>query len=369
MNRPGTVPGPQMQQAIMEIATRMSRMYRYAGLAVWCAALYAAGLPADAHAQKVSKVGTTAGEFLQIGVGARAMALGGAFVAAADDATALYWNPAGLAHLAQGEALAAHSEWLADINFDYLGVGLPMGGLGTVGLSVTMLSVPEMLVRTEDRQEGTGETFDAADLAVGLSVGRAVTDRFSVGLTAKFIQQRIWHAAATGFALDLGTQFRTDFFGGLVIGAALYNFGTDMKLSGRDLRTFVDPDPRQLGNNDRIPVNYELDGWSLPLNFQIGLMMQPIATRMHQVTVAVDALHPSSNYESMNVGVEYGFQGRVYLRGGYQALFLDEHEGGLSGGLGVRQPLFYGGVARLDYAYRAAGRLGGVHVVGLGVSF
>lgn len=326
-------------------------------------------LPSVLHAQNVSKVGTTAAEFLQIGVGARASALGGAFVASADDAAALYWNPAGLARMAQSEVLVTHSAWLADVTFDYLGVGLQAGALGTVGVSVTRLGVPDMLVRTEDRQEGTGETFDAADLAVGLSVGRAVTDRFSVGLTAKFIQQRIWHASATGFAVDLGTQFRTDFFGGLTIGAALYNFGTDLRMGGRDLRTFTDPDPRQQGNNDRVPANYEVDAWSLPLNFQIGVSTRALDTPMHRLTLAVDALHPSANYESINVGAEYGFAGRVFLRGGYQNLFLEDSEGGLSAGLGVNQPMFYGGLAKLDYAYRTAGRLGGIHVVGLSVTF
>jgi len=322
-----------------------------------------------AAAQNVSKVGTTAGEFLQIGVGARATATGGAFVAAADDATALYWNPAGLAHIVGGEAVVSHSEWLADVNFDYLGVTLAVGSLGTLGASVTMLSVPEMLVRTEERQEGTGEMFGASDMAVGLSLGRPITDRFSVGLTAKFIQQRIWHSSATGFALDIGTQFRTDFFGGLTIGAALYNFGTDMRMNGRDLRTFVDPDPVQAGNNDRVPVNYELDAWSLPLNLQIGLSLRPIDTRRNRLTIAVDALHPSSNYESVNAGAEYAFHDRFFLRGGYQALFLPDAEGGVSGGVGVRQGLFYGGDVRVDYAFRTAGRLGGIHVVGLAVTF
>ncbi|MEX0747333.1 MAG: PorV/PorQ family protein [Rhodothermales bacterium] len=334
----------------------------------WTALLIALiALPATA--QNVSKSGTTAGEFLQIGVGPRASALGGAFVAAVDDASALYWNPAGLSHQQKGEVFAAHSEWLADVDFDFLGVSLPVPRVGTVGVSVTMLKVPEMLVRTEDRQEGTGETFDAADMAVGLSLGRSVTDRFSVGLTAKYIQQRIWHSRATGFAFDLGTQFRTDFFGGLTIGATLFNFGGDMRLNGRDLRTFVDPDPTQQGNNDRVPVNYELDGWSLPLNFQIGLTARPIDTRMHRVTVAADALHPSSNYESLNVGVEYGFQQRFFLRGGFQSLFLEDAEGGLAGGIGVRQPLFYGGDVKLDYAYRSFGRLEGIHVIGLSVTF
>ena len=338
-------------------------------ITLWILLLTAAWLPVAAIAQKVSKVGTTAAEFLQIGVGPRAMGMGGAFVAAADDASSLYWNPAGLSHVPGGEVIATHSEWLADVNFDYLGVGLRVGSLGTFGVSVTMLSVPDMLVRTEDRQEGTGEMFDAADIAMAVSYGRSVTDRFSVGATVKYIQQRVWHSTATGFSVDLGTQFRTDFFGGLTIGAAIYNFGTDMKMSGRDARTFVDPDPRQLGNNSRIPANFEMDSFSLPLNFQIGVSSQPIDTRMHSLTINADALHPSSNYESANIGVEYGFQDRVFLRAGYRALFLEDSEGGLAGGLAVHQRLFGGNVAKLEYAYRTAGRLGGIHVMGLSFSF
>lgn len=320
--------------------------------------------------QNVSKVGTTAAEFLQIGVGPRATAMGGAFVAAADDVSSLYWNPAGLSHMQTSEAIVAHTEWFGEIDFDYLGVALRADRWGVFGLSVTMLSVPDMVVRTEDRQEGTGELFDASDLAVGMSYARSVTDRFSLGATAKFIQQRIWHSSASAFAIDLGTQFRTDFFGGLVIGAAIYNFGTDMRMNGRDLRTFVDPDPRQEGNNSRIPANYEMDAWSLPMSFQIGVTARPLQSRMHQMTISADALHPSSNYESVNVGGEYGFMGRFFIRGGFQALFLEDAEGGLTGGLAVHQPLPYrGGVAKIDYAYRAANRLGGAHVVGLSVTF
>ncbi len=295
--------------------------------------------------------------------------MGGAFVAAANDASSLYWNPAGLANMKDSELIAAHSEWLGDLNFDYLGVALNMGVAGVAGVSVTMLSMPDMLVRTVDRQEGTGETYDAADMALGLSYGKAVTDRFSIGLTAKYIRQRIWHSAATGMALDIGTQFRTEFAGGLVIGATISNFGTDMKLNGRDLRTFVDPDPSQLGNNNRIPVNYELDTHKLPLNFQFGVSTNPINSRMHRVTLNADAIHPNSNNESLNLGAEYCFQERIFFRGGYRGLFLDGTEGGISGGLAVHQALFEGGLAKLDYAFRSGGRLGDVHVVGFGLTF
>ena len=326
-------------------------------------------LTQHAAAQGVSKVGTTAADFLQIDVGPRAVAMGGAFVAGVDDASALYWNPAGIAHMRGSEMIASHTEWLADLTFDYLGVGLDFGNAGVAGVSVTMLSVPDMIVRTVDRQDGTGETFDAADMALGVSYGRAVTDRFSIGVTAKYIRQRIWHSEATGFALDIGTQFRTDFVGGLTIGAVMSNFGSDMKLNGRDLRTFVDPDPSQLGNNNRVPANFELDAAKLPLNFQFGITTTPVNSRLHKVTLNADALHPNSNNESLNLGIEYGYQERVFLRGGYRGMLLDEAEGGLSGGLGVHQTLFEGGVAKLDYAFRAGGRLGDVHVVGFGLTF
>jgi hypothetical protein len=341
--------------------TRLSR-----GIALLICSL---ALTHTAAAQSVSKVGTTAADFLQIDVGPRAVAMGGAFVGAADDASSLYWNPAGLANMRGSELFTTHTEWLGDLSFDYLGVGINLGGAGVAGVSVTMLSVPDMIVRTVDRQEGTGETFDAADLAVGLSYGRAVTDRFSIGATAKYIRQRIWHSEATGAAIDIGTQFRTDFVGGLTIGASMTNFGSDLKLDGRDLRTFVDPDPDQLGNNNRIPVNYELDAFKLPLNFQFGVSTTPLFSRMHKLTLNADALHPNSNNESLNMGFEYIYFDRVFFRGGYRGLFLDEAEGGLSGGIAVHQTLFQGGVAKLDYAFRAGGRLGDIHVVAFGLTF
>jgi hypothetical protein len=335
-----------------------------------CALLICPGVPAPAAGQAVSKAGTTAADFLQIGVGPRALGMGGAFVARVDDASALYWNPAGISHIAGGEAFAAQSSWLAEVTFGYAGVVVDVGMFGKLGASVTLLSIPETLVRTEDRPEGTGEFFAAGDMALAVSYGRPITDRFSIGVTGKYVQQRIWHSSATGFAVDIGTQFRTDFAGGLVIGATLFNFGTDMRMTGRNTRTFVDPDPRQEGNNSRIPANYETDWWSMPMNFQIGVSTQPIMTRMHQLTFSLDATHPTSNYESLNAGMEYGFQSRVFFRGGYNALFLPESEGGASAGFGVHQPLPYaGGLVKLDYAFQMRGRLGGVHVVGLGVTF
>jgi len=304
----------------------------------------------------VSKVGITAAPFLTIGVGSRALSMGGAFVATANDASALYWNPGGLAPLRRTELLFVHTRWIADTNFDFAGAVLPLGDAGALGLSMTSLTTGDMTVRTIERPEGTGELFSASDLAIALSYSRSLTDRFSIGVNVKYINQRIWHESASGFAIDLGTLFVTSFHG-LRIGATLSNFGTDMRMEGKDLLVFYDVDPTISGNNDRIPSKIETQSWSLPLNFQFGLAMEIVRSERHRLTVAADALHPSDNTESVNLGGEYALQEKIFLRGGYRDLFLRDGEQtfAIGGGLAMR---FLGNVRwKFDYAYADFGRL------------
>ena len=89
--------------------------------------------------ENVTNVGTSAAAFLEIGVGARALALGGAFTALANDASALYWNPAGLIQLNSISVSANHTDWLAETNFEYFGLVLPAGNRLAFGLSLTVL--------------------------------------------------------------------------------------------------------------------------------------------------------------------------------------------------------------------------------------
>jgi hypothetical protein len=229
----------------------------------------------------------------------------------------------------------------------------------------------DMKVRTVEKPEGTGEFFSAGDIAAGISYARQLTDRFTIGFTAKYIQQTIWHESASAFAIDIGTIFRTDLIGGLTIGASLSNFGTPMTLSGRDTREFGRIDPTKLGSNERIPSNIELDSWDLPLLFQFGVSTNAIKNDNYRWTVAVDALHPSDDYESVNVGTEFAFQDFLFLRGGYQSLFLTQAEGGLSLGFGLASTMLFSGstLIKLDYAHRDMGRLEGVHVFSVGVRF
>ena len=320
--------------------------------------------------QDVSKTGTTAASFLEIGVGANAAGMGGAFVSVADDASALYWNAGGIALLPKFEAIIVHTDWIAETNFDYAGLVIPLENFGTIGFSFTSFSMDDMKVRTVEQPDGTGEYFSAGDIAVGITYARNLTERFSIGFTAKYIEQRIWHMSSSAFAIDAGTMFKTDLLGGMTIGASISNFGSPMKLDGRDARYFIRIDETKQGSNERIPTNIELDSWDLPLNFQIGVSTYALNTDTYKFRVAVDATVPNNDYQSMNIGGEFSFMDFLFLRAGYNSLMLQDSEGGLSLGLGINSKMLLStAVVNFDYAFRDFGRLQNVHSFSVGLKF
>jgi len=308
------------------------------------------------NANSITNVGTTAAPFLQIGVGSRAIGMGGSFVATANDVSAMYWNPAGLGYLDKIEAIFVHTKWIADITYDYAGIVFPTYSFGTIGVNITILNMGEMQVRTVDRPDGTGEFFEAKDLAIGLSYGIKLTNRFSIGLNFKYILQTIWKESAQGFAVDIGTLYHTP-VQGLRIGASLTNFGSDMQMNGSDLLVYHDIDPYNSGNNDRIFAELQTDSWPLPLTFQLGIAMDVLSSENHLLTVEVDAVHPIDNSESVHLGMEYGFLGNYFIRLGYRNLFLTDAEEGLTLGGGLTFNILSGLSFSLNYAYADFGRL------------
>lgn len=320
--------------------------------------------------QSVSKVGTTAAAFLEIGPGASASGMGGAFVSVANDATTLYWNPAGSAVFVKNELAIFHANWIADTKFDYAALVLPLSGIGSLGLSFTSLSIGDEKVRTVEMPEGTGEFYNASDIAIALSYARSLTDRFSIGFSFKYIQQSIWHESASALAIDAGTTFRTDLFNGMVIGASISNFGTKMRMDGRDTRSFGRINENNLGSNERIPFNIEMDSWDLPLLFQIGISTNVYKGEDFKVLAAVDALHPSNNFESLNAGLEVSYKDFFFIRGGYRNILLQDSEGGFSFGFGLNSKLlFTEDFVRFDYAFRDFGRLKNVHMLSVDIKF
>ncbi len=314
-----------------------------------------------AGSSRLSKTGTTAAQFLKIPVGGRAIGMGGAYVALSNDATAMFWNPAGLAQLAgRGAVSFVHTPWLAEMNFNYAAAAIRVGTAAALGVSFTSLSMDDMKVRTEFEPEGTGEYFSALDMALGLSFATRLTDRFSIGLTGKYVRQQIWHMTAATFAFDLGILYRTD-YDWLTLGLSVSNFGPKMHYTGKDVFVNYDFTPEEWGDNENIFADLQTDYWDLPLLFRFGLAAKVVNNKRSRFTCTIEARHPNDNTESLSFGAEYGFRRRFFLRAGYQALFERDSEKGLTAGAGFvyflspSLPLF------LDYAYADWGRLTNVH--------
>jgi opacity protein-like surface antigen len=322
----------------------------------------------ELHAQQVTKVGTTAAKFLSIPVGARAIGMGGAFVAVANDASAMYWNPAGISHLYQSEAIFSHANWLADINFNYGGVVMPIEGFGTVGVNFTSMTMAEMEKTTEERPDGTGQFFSVGSIAVGVSYAKALTEWFSIGGNVKYVSEHISNSTAAGFAVDIGTLFTTP-FPGVKFGAGISNFGTKMKITGDDLLITKDISPNA-GNNANVNGNLATDDFDLPLNLRIGFSYEPISNEDQKLVLVVDAQHPNDNSESISLGGEYTvFNNTLALRGGYKALGQRDSEERFTVGAGLKYPVSGNLTIKFDYGYQRFARIENVHKFAVGIVF
>jgi hypothetical protein len=307
----------------------------------------------------VSNVGTTAATFLNIGVGSRANAMGGAFTATADDATALYWNPAGLSQCIHPEVTFNHSDWFLDIYHEFIGAVIP-AGQHSFGICMTYVGVPDQKVRTIEEPEGNGNYYNASDLMLGVSYAFQFTNQFSMGFTGKYIRQAIYNSAGSAWAVDFGALYHPSFIKWLSLGMEIANFGSTLRFSGRDINIKVDNDPKH-NSNDRLPASLTTDAYPLPLIFRFGFAMKPINTKNNRFVTAIDLIHPSDNTESVNIGTEYVYHDIISLRTGYHSLLERDYEtaGGFTIGFGLQiyiQKL----VIVLDYAYRDFGVLNDV---------
>jgi type IX secretion system protein PorV len=318
--------------------------------------------------EDISKVGTYAAQFLKLEVGAKAAALGGANVAGVDDMSALYWNPAGLAKLNSQSFYGTYTSLYAGIQHGYVAYGMPIGRSDYFGVHITYLNSGQMEVTTLEYPEGSGEFFTVSDIAIGISYARKLTDRLSVGGTAKLVNETIWRESATSFGFDIGSQFDTGILG-FKLGMAITNFSTKFKFDGPDLNIPVDTDPIYEGNPDT-DARLNTEEWSLPLVFRLGVLVdlmgpnsEILKNPSHRVSVAFDANDPLDHFLRFNTGVEYSFQELLAFRLGYH---LNYDETSFSAGVGLKldinsMPL------NIDYAIVNYGTLGFVNQISIQV--
>jgi hypothetical protein len=319
---------------------------------------------------QITKTGTTAAKFLSIGIGPRANAMGGAFTSLVNDASALYWNPAGAASLDQYEAMFTHTNLFKDldISLNYAAIVVPTDGWGNFGVSVTALDYGTMDVTTEYYPEGTGEKFSASSYAFALSYARNITEDFTAGITIKYIRELIFNSSADGIAFDVGTIFNTPFYG-IKFSSIITNYGPKLQMSGEDLLIRHDADPLRNGNNETVDAYYKTDQFELPLKLQIGLSKDFQFLEDQRLTIAVDATHANDNAEYINVGGELAlFNDLLYFRGGYKALFLKDSQEGLTLGIGISYGLEVINFG-FDYAFQKYEFLGNTHTFGVRLKF
>lgn len=320
------------------------------------------------QAGEITKKGTTAAQFLKIGVGARAAAMGESYVAEVNDASAIFWNPAGLARVQGNEVMFVRTDWFVGITYDFAGLVAPIADIGTFGLFYSGLNVSDMEVRTEQKPEGTGELFSATSLALGLSYARNMTGRFAFGVSGKYIHEQIWHETSSTFALDVGITYLTS-INNLRLGMAIANYGGKMQLDGKDLLVFHDIDPNLDGNNESVIAKLNTEKYDIPLIFRVGLAYDPLKSDFHRMTVSLDGVTPNDYREYLNFGWEYAFREMVFLRAGYKGIGLKEQEGGFSAGGGITYKMQNGIGIKIDYAYVDYGRLDKVQRFSLSLLF
>jgi len=330
--------------------------------------------------QKPHRVGTTAANFLEIGMASSAVGMGDAYVSVGNDVSSIYWNPAGLAFLTGREAIFCYQPWLVDIDIIFVAGAVNLPLLGTFALAATQINYGDIPVTTVKYEDGTGEVYTANEYAIGLSYARKLATWFSFGATAILISSQIWHCIGNSVALDLGAIVNTGFFSlsgeredGLNIGMSISNYGTKMKYDGIDLLNTIDILPGEAGNYGDARGKFDTESWELPLISRIGISYRPIVSSYHNLIIAADAIHPNNNAEYINIGTQYELKifriGSIFLRAGYKGIFMPYSVYGLTSGFGLRIRMPRNTFLLVDYAYRDMNILGKYNVYTVKFSF
>ena len=325
-------------------------------LALACAVLLAS--PRAALAQGSlggQRAGTSSATFLRIGVGARAVGMGETFVAVANDPSAIYWNPAGLASLQRREVAFSHVQWPADVHYEHITMILPARRLGgSVAFQFGVLGT-QIDETTALQPFGTGRTFSYSDVVAGVAFSRRWTDKLLVGTGVKFVREdlgsQVGGPTTQAVLFDVGSIYYLG-LGSVRIATSLTNFGSALKPSG----TYTSP-----FDGSTAPF----DGFDPPLMFRYGVAFEPIENETQRLTTAFEVNQPADNEQLVKAGAEWAFKGTFALRAGYN-FRADALK--LSAGAGFTGEM--GGMrGQLDYAYTDGGFLGAVHRVSLGVRF
>jgi hypothetical protein len=234
--------------------------------------------------------GETGLSFLKIGVDARAVGMGEAYTAVSEDASAVYWNPAGLVGARHSNVLFNHNEWIVDIRGEFASLSLVRKS-SAWGFHLRSLNVGNIEARADVPVEDPLETISAHYLSAGISYARRVSRNLNAGLTVKYLFEKIYVESATGFAVDFGITYRTP-FQNAKIGAVLQNLGKMGKFKNEET--------------------------ALPVICRLGFLYN-LSLKTESVTalLTADVVKPSAENVRFHLGTEVLVWNQIALRGGY----------------------------------------------------
>ena len=286
-------------------------------------ALLVAALLASADARAQSSAGADAFDFLRLDANARAVGMGGAYTALANDSNALLYNPAGLARVRTSEATFMHNQYAQGIGQQYIAVALKRG----LGFQFNYASMGDVPRTTISNPGGTGSRLSVSDSSLGAGYGRELTPDLAVGGALKYITETLGDASVSGYALDIGGLYRMPEVKGLTLGASLLNLGPSVKFAA---------------NSEKLPATLRLGSayaMRLPHN---------------DVTAAFDITKGALDKVRMGLGVETVIDDQFAVRAGFTT--RQDAGVGLSFGLGWK-----GSKVGADYAFVPMGALGNAH--------
>ncbi|OGU58381.1 MAG: hypothetical protein A2X64_03505 [Ignavibacteria bacterium GWF2_33_9] len=310
-----------------------------------------------------AKVGTAGAQFLRIPFGARGVGMGGAYSAVANDLSSVYWNPAGIADVKSIGAEFNYTQWFATYTHSAAIAAMPISSDFTVAVNMVNFSSGDILITTMDDPEGIiGAKYQVADMSMGITFAGYLTQEFSFGITAKYINNSIYNVSASGLAFDIGTMYNTNIYG-IKIAFSIENLGGETSYEGQGLR-----DMKKYQEEDwtaPLDVSYVAYPYSYPLIFRAGISSDLYNVDDHKIIGAFDFATFSDVPEQFAFGAEYTYSDLISLRGGYQ---FGQDQFGIAGGIGINYE-GDGFAGKFDYSISPTFDLGLVNRFTVGVKF
>jgi len=273
--------------------------------------------------------------YLKIGVDARAAAMGDAYTAVAEDASATFWNPAGLAGTDKNSVVLMHNSWLQDMNHEFASIQF-VNGIHNIAVSLNMISVTGIELRDDTASEmPIGETH-AINTYLGLAYATQIFADWQIGLQVKYLYEKYYFFSADGFAVDLGLK-KENILPDISWGLVIQNLG---KMSA-----------------------LKEESTQLPLLVRTGIdYLLPFQILENRPLIAADVAYVLDDISTLNLGVEMPVMNYVDLRFGY---VLGRESQSITAGFGLNYGIFNIAYAFVPYSYD----LGNSHRFSLMVDF